>query len=122
MPYNKQQNHCTDSICATFHIFNNWSVVTLTYFTNYKAIISHAGVHKLVDTVLVNNNIPTQALDEYKAQNSYPVEIDEDAIKKMGIKIYKKGVIDTNEGKLVRHSPRNLARAIYLWYRRQGKH
>ena len=47
MPYNKQQNHCTDSICATFHIFNNWSVVTLTYFTNYKAIISHASLQPL---------------------------------------------------------------------------
>lgn len=47
MPYNKYQNHCTDSICATFHIFNNWSVVTLTYFTNYKAIISHASLQPL---------------------------------------------------------------------------
>ena len=92
-----------------------------TVSDHLKAITTHAGVNKLVDTVLVNDYLPTQALEEYKAQNSYPVKIDEEAIKKMGVKIYKKGVIDTNEGKLVRHSPRNLARAIYVWYRRQGK-
>ena len=86
-----------------------------------KAIIKHSGVNKIVDTVLVNDYLPKQCLDVYKSKNSYPVKIDEDAIKKMGIKIYKKGVIDLNDGKFVRHSPRNLARAIYVWYRRQGK-
>ena len=47
MPYNKQQNHCTDDICATFHTFNNWNAIPLTYFTNYKAITSHASLQPL---------------------------------------------------------------------------
>ena len=92
-----------------------------TVSDHLKAIIKHSGVNKIVDTVLVNDYLPNQCLDVYKAKNSYPVKIDEDVIRKMGIKVYKKGVIDMNEGKFVRHSPRNLARAIYVWYRKQGK-
>ena len=92
-----------------------------TVSDHLKAIIKHSGVNKIVDTVLVNDYLPNQCLDVYKSKNSYPVKIDEENIRKLGIKIYKKGVIDMNEGKFVRHSPRNLARAIYVWYRKQGK-
>lgn len=85
------------------------------------ALIQHSGSNKIVDTVMVNDYLPKQSLEVYQAKNSYPVKIDEDVIKKMGIKIYKKCVINLEEGKFLRHSPRNLARAIYVWYRRQGK-
>ena len=85
------------------------------------ALIKHSGYNKIVDTVMVNDYLPEQSLEVYQAKNSYPVKIDEDVIKKMGIKIYKKCVINLEEGKFLRHSSRNLARAIYVWYRRQGR-
>ena len=85
------------------------------------AIIKHSGVQKIVDTVLVNDYLPEQSLEFYESKNSYPVKIDEENIKKMGIKIFKKCVINLDEGKFLRHSSRNLARALYVWYRKQGR-
>ena len=86
-----------------------------------KALINHSGSSKIVDTVMVNDYLPKQSLEVYQSKNSYPVKIDDDVVKKMGIKIYKKCVINLEEGKFLRHSSRNLARAIYVWYRRQGR-
>lgn len=86
-----------------------------------KTILEHADNKKIIDTVLINNYLPEEIIQEYKKVNSIPVKVDKETIKKLGIGIVRKRLIEDNENNLVRHSPTRLARAIYYWFRKQGK-
>lgn len=86
-----------------------------------KALISHAGSSKIVDTVLVNNFLPDKLADKYQKSGSYPVELDSTEVKKMGIKIYAKKLIEDSKEGLVRHSSNRVARTIYYWFRKSSK-
>ncbi|MEI8129404.1 MAG: hypothetical protein WCG95_07290, partial [bacterium] len=55
---------------------------------------------------------------KYKAANSFPVKLDVENVKKMGVKIVSKRLIEESKEGLVRHSSNRVARAIYHWYRR----
>ena len=79
-----------------------------------KALIQHAGSNKIVDAVLVNDYLPENLADKYQKSDSYPVKLDIAEVKKMGIKIVAKKLI---EG-LVRHSSNRVARAVYYWFRK----
>ena len=83
-----------------------------------KALIQHAGSDKIVDAVLVNNSLPQTLSDKYEKAGSYPVEVDSAEIKKMGIKICDKKLIQDSKEGLVRHSSSRVARAIYYWFRK----
>lgn len=85
-----------------------------------KALINHSG-HKIVEAVLVNNYIPENLADKYQKSHSYPVITDANEIKKLGIKVFAKNLIETNRQGLVRHSSRKVARAVYYWYRKEMK-
>lgn len=82
------------------------------------AIMDHAG-KKIVDAVLVNDSLPQNLALKYKAANSFPVKIDADNLKKLGVKVVSKKLIEDNKEGLVRHSSNRVARAIYHWYRKQ---
>lgn len=84
------------------------------------AIINHAGSNKIMDAVLVNNSLPANLAKKYELANSFPVKLDTDSIKKAGIRIVSKKLIEEKESKegLVRHSSNRVARAIYYWYRK----
>lgn len=82
------------------------------------AIIDHAN-SKIIDAVLVNDSLPSNLAVKYKSANSYPVKLDVENIKKAGVKIVSKRLIEENKDGLVRHSSNRVARAIYHWYRKQ---
>lgn len=95
--------------------------------TDYKAsehiqaILDHAGCPNMIEAVLVNSSLPDDLSPDYKNTNSYPVEVDIDAIKAKGISVVKTRLYEENEQKYVRHSPSRLARAIGYWYKKQLK-
>lgn len=82
------------------------------------AIIEHAGSQNIIDAVLVNDSLPDNLAEKYKAANSFPVKLDSENIKKTGAKIVSKKLIEDNKDGLVRHSSNRVARAIYYWYRK----
>lgn len=83
------------------------------------SIIDHANGKNIIDAVLVNDSLPKNLALKYKAANSFPVKIDAENIKKTGIKIVSKKLIEDNKDGLVRHSSNRVARAVYHWYRKQ---
>ncbi len=89
-----------------------------TVSDHLKALIQHSG-HKIVEAVLVNDNIPENLADKYQKSGSYPVNTDLNEIKKLGIKVCAKNLIESNKDGLVRHSSRKVARAVYYWFRKE---
>ncbi len=86
-----------------------------------KALVKHAGSNKIVDAVLVNDYLPENLADKYKDSNSYPVVLDSAEVKKLGIKIFAKKLIQDSKEGLVRHSSSRVARALYYWFKKVGK-
>ena len=82
------------------------------------ALIQHAGSKDIIDAVLVNNSLPDNLSDKYKDAGSYPVKVDKDNIKKLGISICSKKLIEDSKEGLIRHSSHRVARAIYYWFRK----
>lgn len=83
-----------------------------------KAILEHAENKKIIDAVLVNDSLPSNLAEKYKAANSFPVKLDGDAVKKTGVRTVSKKLIENSKEGLVRHSSNRVARAIYYWYRK----
>jgi len=73
------------------------------------------------DTVLVNNAIPSNLSEKYELAGSLPVEIDTNEIKKLGIEIVERPLLEDNKEGLVRHNCSKVAKAIYFWYKRTIK-
>lgn len=86
-----------------------------------KALIQHAGSDKIVDAVLVNDYLPEKLADKYQKSDSYPVKLDIAEVKKMGIKIVAKKLIEDSREGLVRHSSNRVARAVYYWFKKSQK-
>lgn len=85
------------------------------------ALMKHANSRNILDAVLVNDFIPSNLADKYKLAGSYPVKVDTENIKKLGIKIFPKKLIEDNREGFVRHSSNRVARAIYYWYKKEHK-
>lgn len=87
------------------------------------AIINHAGTPKIMDAVLINDSLPENLAEKYKLAGSFPVKLDVDNVKKTGVRIVSKKLIQESESKegLVRHSSNRVARAIYHWYRKSQR-
>lgn len=86
-----------------------------------KALIQHAGSNKIVDAVLVNDYLPDKLADKYQKSNSYPVLLDNTEVKKLGIKVVAKKLIEDSKEGLVRHSSNRVARAVCYWFKKQQK-
>ena len=91
-----------------------------------KTLIKHAKFDKIMDAVLVNNDLPTELLAPYKDAGSEPVVVDKDEINRIVIEIVQKNLIqdkryEAGHSSFVRHSPSRLARVIYYWYRKKEK-
>ena len=85
------------------------------------ALMQHAKSRKIIDAVLVNDFIPANLADKYRIAGSYPVKVDVENIKKLGIKIFPKKLIEDSREGLVRHSSNRVARALYYWYKKEHK-
>ena len=91
-----------------------------------KTLIKHAKYNRIMDAVLVNNDLPTELLAPYKDAGSEPVIVDKEEINRLGIEIVQKNLIEDKRyedghSSFVRHSPSRLARIIYYWYRKKEK-
>lgn len=86
------------------------------------ALMQHAGSRRIMDTVLVNDFMPANLAMKYQMSGSYPVKLDLESLKKSGIKLFSRKLIEDNKEGLVRHSSNRVARAIYYWYRKEHKH
>lgn len=86
---------------------NNYSVSD-----HVRAILDHAEpAQKIIDYVVVNNAAPDKSqLAKYKADDQYPVEVDFEEIKKLGVRVISANLL--NKGNLVRHNPKKLAKTI----------
>lgn len=85
------------------------------------ALMKHAESRNIIDTVLVNDTLPSNLAQKYQMSGSYPVKIDAENIKKLGVKIFSRKLIEDSKEGLVRHSSNRVARAIYYWYRKEHK-
>lgn len=85
------------------------------------ALMKHAESRKIIDTVLVNDFMPSNLAKKYEMAGSYPVKSDFENVKKLGVKIFTKKLIEDSKEGLVRHSSNRVARAIYYWYRKEHK-
>lgn len=92
-----------------------------TVSDHLKALIKHSGHNKIVDAVLVNDYIPENLADKYQKSNSYPIKTDLSEIKKLGIKVCARNLVEANKDGLVRHSSRKVARSVYYWFRKEQR-
>ena len=70
------------------------------------------------DAVLVNNSMPRNLAEKYEQAGSLPVDIDKGELRKLGVELVERPLLEDNKQGLVRHNCSNLARAIYIWYKR----
>lgn len=89
--------------------------------SHVNAIINHAGSNKIMEAVLINDSLPDNLAEKYKLAGSFPVKLDSENMKKSGVKIVSKKLIQESKEGLVRHSSNRVARAIYHWYRKEAK-
>ena len=85
------------------------------------ALMKHAGSRKIIDAVLVNDFMPSNLAQKYQLSGSYPVKIDIENIKKLGVSIFSRKLIEDSKEGLVRHSSNRVARAVYYWFRKTQK-
>ena len=57
-------------------------------------------------------------IEKYEQAGSYPVSLDYENLKKLGVTLCSKKLIEDSKEGLVRHSSTRVARAIYYWYRK----
>jgi uncharacterized cofD-like protein len=96
----------TDGYCVSDHV---------------NALMKHAESRNIIDTVLVNDFLPTNLAQKYQMSGSYPVKLDNENLKKVGVKLFSRKLIEDSKEGLVRHSSNRVARAIYYWYRKEHK-
>lgn len=92
-----------------------------TVSDHISALMKHAQSENIIDTVLVNDFMPSNLAEKYRISGSYPVITDYENIKKLGVKIFQRKLIEDNKEGLVRHSSYRVARAIYYWFRKENK-
>ena len=85
------------------------------------ALMSHANSKNIIDAVLVNDCIPENLAKKYEQAGSYPVKIDFENVRKLGVKIFPKKLIEDSREGYVRHSSTRVARAIYYWFKKVNK-
>jgi uncharacterized cofD-like protein len=85
------------------------------------ALMQHAGSRKIIDTVLVNDFLPSNLAQKYQMSGSYPVKLDLENLKKLGVNLFSRKLIEDSKEGLVRHSSNRVARAIYYWYRKEHR-
>lgn len=86
-----------------------------------KALMQQAESKDIIETVLVNDFLPSNLAKKYQLSGSYPVKLDYENLKKLGVKVFSRKLIEDSKEGLVRHSSHRVARAIYYWFRKENK-
>ncbi len=92
-----------------------------TVCDHINALIQHAGSKEIIDAVLVNDFMPSNPAKKYQLSGSYPVKLDMENLKKLGISLVSRKLIEDNKEGFVRHSSNRVARAIYYWFKKENK-
>ncbi len=92
-----------------------------TVYDHVKAIFDHSKHKNIIDTVLVNDNLPNNLARKYKEVNSFPVELDIYKVKELGVKVLIRRLTEENSDGYVRHSDKRIANIINNWYKRTDK-
>jgi uncharacterized cofD-like protein len=70
--------------------------------------------NRIIDEVIVDTReIPEEILERYRKQNSDRVLIDKEKIKKRGIKVKDRDILEIDSKGMVRHHPYKLAATLY---------
>lgn len=85
-----------------------------------QVLINHCPNRHIVDNVVVNNWIPLALVEKYAQVGSVPVEIDTERLHHMNIDVIERVLVD--DGEVIRHNSRKLARAIVTWFKRYQRH
>lgn len=75
-----------------------------------QAIFDHAG-DRLVDWIVVNDHPPTRLLDAYTQEGAQPVDIDEERLRRLGVRVIAADLLDENSH--VRHNSQGLATILF---------
>ncbi|MBQ4646056.1 MAG: YvcK family protein [Candidatus Gastranaerophilales bacterium] len=73
------------------------------------------------DAVLVNNSLPANLAEKYEQAGSLPVDIDITELRRLGVEVVERGLLEDNKQGYVRHNCDKVAKAIYYWYKRVSK-
>ena len=73
------------------------------------------------DAVLVNSSFPSNLAEKYEQAGSLPVDIDITELRKLGVEVVERGLLEDNKEGYVRHNCDKVAKAIYYWYKRVSK-
>lgn len=92
-----------------------------TVADHIKAIMQHANSKDIIDTVLVNDSLPQNIAVKYEQSGSFPVRLDYEEVRKLGIEVCSKKLIEDSKEGLIRHSSNRVARAVYYWFRKTQK-
>jgi 2-phospho-L-lactate transferase/gluconeogenesis factor (CofD/UPF0052 family) len=86
--------------------------------------IDQACGQKLFDAVLVQKNPPSpKTLDRYAREHSHPIQLDREAVARLGRRIVIANVIDEDPHTgLIRHHSGKLARVLLRWFDRAAAH
>ncbi len=86
-----------------------------------KAILEHSKYDNIINTVLVNDSLPKNLALKYKAADSFPVPLDSEKLKELGVNILTRRLIEENSEGLVRHSPERIAKIISEWFKANNR-
>lgn len=77
-----------------------------------QALYSHVGADFL-DAILIDKiQMPKGVAERYKKEKAWPVEYDEERLKKLGLEVYRQDIADIF-GEAVRHEPMKVAKWLY---------
>ncbi len=84
-----------------------------------QAILDHSHYPNMLTCVLVNSWLPDALLQKYQEAGYFPVVLDEDRCNELGVKVVQKFLVDEHDTKVIRHNPKNLARAVIHWFKKE---
>ena len=73
--------------------------------------------------MLIGEDVSTfrNLAEKYEQAGSLPVEIDITELRRLGIEVVERNLLEDNKQGLVRHSCSKVAKSIYHWYKRKIK-
>jgi uncharacterized cofD-like protein len=84
-----------------------------TVCDHIEAIHRHANNERLFDYCIVNTQrIPDSVYKRYKSEGAEAVKVDSARIKKFGIQLVERDLIQLRDGFFIRHDPAKLADAV----------
>lgn len=102
----------TDNYSVSDHVKTIFEHVKMDNIENNK---------KFFDAVLVNKTFPQNLAEKYEQAGSIPVDIDITELRKLGVEVVERPLLEDDKGGFVRHSSSKVAKAIYYWYKRKIK-